>query len=137
MQPHRHGLVLSQKVLGFICHICGGENACVPSSLPGPNSFPSENIKTLLISEETFTLQSGFPEGKEICFFPQLHETPRRDISRATLPRPNVSRQGKGNIVSLPCSTPCSACSKPRSVAHTIASSQEYSFSFMDMFSVL
>lgn len=30
--------------------------------------------------------------------------------------------------MSLPCCTPCSACSKPRSVAHTTASSQQYSF---------
>lgn len=60
--------------------------------------------------------------------FSLLCGTPQRDYSCATLPKPNVSRQGKGNIASLPCKAPSSACGKPRSMAHTIANSQEYSF---------
>lgn len=54
------------------------------------------------------------------------HETPRLFLHNRS--QPSVSRQGKGNIASLPCKAPRSACSKPRSMAHTTANSQAYSF---------
>lgn len=54
------------------------------------------------------------------------HETPRLFLHNHS--QPSVSRQGKGNIASLPCKAPRSACSKPRSMAHTTANSQAYSF---------
>lgn len=95
-------------------------------------AFPlqTERPCLLLRKHSTYSLaepHAAFKKAKK-SVFSLLRETPQRDCSCATLPRPNVSRQGKGNIVSLPCKAASSACGKPRSMAHTIANSQEYSF---------